>query len=182
MTRASDDQYKLSLRCLSDERTALTRAIGTIRQRLAVACGQRAGRVRGYPDQAERAHKQQRLQVLTSRLAAVERRLGSGHPAIVIGGRRLARARHNLADARLTEAQWRERWEAARLFLTADGESGAPYGNYTICAAPAGGSVTLVLPAPLRHLANRPHGRYRLSCTVAFSHRREEWLDRVTAN
>ena len=41
--------------------------------------------------------------------------------------------------------------------------------------------MTLVLPEPLRHLANFPRGRYRLSCTVAFSHRRPEWLDRVTA-
>ena len=182
MTRASEDQYQLSLRCLADERAALTRAIAAIGQRLAVACGQRASRVRGYRDQAERAGKQRRLQVLTSRLSAAERRLGSGHPAIVIGGARLARARHNLADAALTPAQWRERWAAARLFLTADGESGAPHGNYTICVSPAGGSVTLVLPEPLRHLANSPRGRYRLSCTVAFSHRRQEWLDRVTAN
>ncbi len=182
MTRASEDQYQLSLRCLSGEQAALTRAINVIRQRLAVPCGQRASCVRGYPDQAERAQKQRRLQVLTSRLAVVERRLASGHPAIVTGGRRLARARHNLADAGLTEAQWRGRWEAARLFLTADGESGAPYGNYTICVDPAGGTVTLVLPGPLRHLANSPRGRYRLSCTVSFSHRREEWLDRVTAS
>jgi hypothetical protein len=182
MTRASEDQYQLSLRCLSDEQAALTRAIAAIGQRLAVACGQRASGVRGYLDRAERAQKQRRLQVLTSRLCAVERRLASGHPAIVVGGRGLARARHNLADARLTQAQWRERWAAARLFLTADGESGAPYGNYTICADPAGGSVTLVLPGPLRHLANSPRGRYRLSCTVTFCHRREEWLDRVSAN
>ncbi|MFZ3472006.1 hypothetical protein ACODT4_23570 [Streptomyces sp. 2.9] len=40
----------------------------------------------------------------------------------------------------------------------------------------------IVLPEPLRHLANAPRGRYRLACTVAFSHRRGEWLDRLTAN
>ncbi|MGW1747849.1 transposase [Streptomyces sp. NPDC002092] len=39
-----------------------------------------------------------------------------------------------------------------------------------------------MLPEPLRHLANAPRGRYRLSCTVGFSHRREEWLDRVTVH
>jgi IS605 OrfB family transposase len=42
--------------------------------------------------------------------------------------------------------------------------------------------VSVVLPEPLRHLANAPRGRYRLSCTVRFSHRRGEWLDRVTAH
>jgi transposase len=39
--------------------------------------------------------------------------------------------------------------------------------------------VTVVLPGPLRHLANAPRGRYRLACSVAFHHRRSEWLDRV---
>jgi hypothetical protein len=182
MTRASEDQYQLSLRCLADERTMLTRAIRKIRQRLAVRCGERRNGVRGYPDQAERWQKQRRLQALSARLAGVERRIERGHPAIVNGGRRLAKARHNLADARLTGAEWRDRWEAARLFLTADGESGAPAGNYTISVSPADGSVMLVLPEPLRHLANSPRGRYRLGCPVRFSHRREEWLDRISAN
>jgi hypothetical protein len=30
------------------------------------------------------------------------------------------------------------------------------------------------LPAPLAHLANRPHGRYRLSCPVEFTCRGDE--------
>lgn len=183
MTRASEDQYQLSMRCLHDERTGLRRAIRTIARRLAAPCGKRAkDGVRGYADQNERAQKQRRMQVLKSRLAAVEAKIASGRPSITVGGRRLARLRHNLADAQLTEAEWRRRWQAVRLFLTADGESGAPNGNYTISVDPADGSVTLVLPEPLRHLANAPRGRYRLSCTVRFSHRREEWLDRVTAH
>lgn len=182
ITRASEDQYQLSLRCLFDERASLRRAIAKIHQRLAVPCGQRMGGVRGYPSTAERAQKQRRVQVLTAHLSEVEQRIEAGHPAIVIGGRKLAKTRHNLADAGLTEAEWRERWNAERLFLTADGESGAPYGNYTITVDPADGTVNLVLPEPLRHLANAPRGRYRLACTVTFNHRREEWLDRVTAN
>ncbi|MCX5406382.1 hypothetical protein OHA37_21215 [Streptomyces sp. NBC_00335] len=182
ITRASEDQYQLSLRCLFDVRTSLRRAIAKIRKRLAVPCGQRVGGVSGYPSQAERAQKRRRLQVRTARLVEVERRIEAGHPAITIGGRRLAKTRHNLADAGLTEAQWRERWDAQRMFLTADGESGAPHGNYTITVDPADGTIVVVLPEPLRHLANAPRGRYRLACTVAFNHRREEWLDRVTAN
>ncbi|GCB47170.1 transposase [Streptomyces sp. NL15-2K] len=47
---------------------------------------------------------------------------------------------------------------------------------------PHDGTITLVLPEPLRHLANAPRGRYMLSCAVTFHHGREEWLDRVTAN
>ncbi|MCX4691309.1 hypothetical protein [Streptomyces sp. NBC_01408] len=182
ITRASEDQYQLSLRCLFDERASLRRAIVKIRKRLEVSCGQRVGGVRGYPDRAERAQKQRRLQVLNARLAEVERRIEAGHPAVVVGGRQLAKVRHNLADASLTDAEWRERWDAARLFVTADGESGAPYGNYTISVDPADGTVAIVLPAPLRHLANMPRGRYRLAASVAFNHRGDEWLDRISAN
>ncbi|MFE4250710.1 hypothetical protein ACFRU3_14625, partial [Streptomyces sp. NPDC056910] len=182
MTRASEDQYQLSLRCLYDEASSLRRAIRAITRRLAVACGTKKGKVRGYRDQAEHFDKRRRMQVLNARLARVEQRIAEGRPSIVVGGRRLAKTRHNLAKARLTEQQWRERWDAERLFLTADGESGAPFGNYTISVDPNDGSVTVVLPEPLRHLANQPRGRYRLSCTVQFSHRRDEWLDRVSAN
>lgn len=186
MTRASEDQYQLSLRVLIDERAGLRRAIGMIERRLAAPCGGHCGtgrrKVRGYADQAERWQKQRRLQVLRVRLAAVEQRIASGRPSIVVGGRRLARARHNLADAQVTEQQWRDRWEAGRLFLTGDGESGAPYGNYTITVDADTGEVSIVLPEPLRYLANAPRGRYRLACAVQFSHRRAEWLDRVRAN
>ena len=90
------------------------------------------------------------------------------------GGRDLLRKRANLAAAGLTEEQWRERWEAARLFLTADGEAGKPWGNETIRFNPDEGWLEVKLPAPLAHLANRPHGRYRLSCPVAFSYRGDE--------
>ncbi|MGW4913622.1 hypothetical protein [Streptomyces sp. NPDC004270] len=182
MTRVSEDQYQLSMRCLMDERSGLRRRIQKIEQRLAVACGQKCGRERGYADQAERWQKQRHLRKLRARLGVVERQIQLGRPSIVVGGRHLAGTRHRLVEAGLTEARWRERWEAARLFLTADGESGAPYGNYTISVDPGNGSVTLVLPEPLRHLANAPRGRYRLTSTVNFSHRRAEWLDRVDAN
>ncbi|MFF3781884.1 hypothetical protein [Streptomyces sp. NPDC001933] len=181
VTRASEDQYQLSLRCLFDERASLRRAVRAIEERLAVPCG-RKGRVRGYADQGERFEKQRRLGMLRARLVRVEARIEAGRLRIVVGGRRLAKVRHSLADAGLTEVEWRRRWDAARLFLTADGESGAPYGNYTITVVPETGEVAIVLPGPLRHLANAPRGRYRLTCAVGFSHRREEWLDRATAN
>ena len=64
--------------------------------------------------------------------------------------------------------------KSARLFLTADGEAGKPWGNETIRFNPDEGWLEIKLPAPLSHLANRPHGRYRLSCPVAFSYRGDE--------
>ncbi|MBH1935191.1 hypothetical protein I5Q34_13055 [Streptomyces sp. AV19] len=182
MTRTSEDQYQLSLRCLHDERAQLRRTIRAVEQRLAAPVGARAGRVRGYADRHERHQKQRRLRALRTRLARTEKLIEQGRPGIVVGGRRLLKLRHSLEQAGLTEAQWRQRWSAARLFLTADGESGAPFGNYTITVSPDDGSVTLVLPEPLRHLANAPRGRYRLACTVTFHHRREEWFDRVSAH
>ena len=90
------------------------------------------------------------------------------------GGRALLRKRLSLAAASLTEDQWRQQWEAARLFLTADGEAGKPWGNETIRFNPDEGWLELKLPAPLASLANRPHARYRLSCPVAFSYRGDE--------
>src|ERR1700683_3690790 len=44
-------------------------------------------------------------------------------------------------------------------------------GNETIRWHPGEGWLEVRLPAPLAYLANRPHGRYRLSCPVEFSHR-----------
>ena len=118
--------------------------------------------------------KQRRLQVVKARLAAVEQRVAAGRVRVVRGGRRLLRARANLTAAGLTAGQWRERWEAERLFLTADGEKDKAWGNETIRFNPAEGWLEVKLPAPLARLANRPHGRYRLSCPVAFAYRGDE--------
>src|SRR5262249_44616144 len=42
MTRTSEDQYRLAMRCLHDERAGLRRAVRKIQQRLAAPCGRRA--------------------------------------------------------------------------------------------------------------------------------------------
>jgi hypothetical protein len=70
--------------------------------------------------------------VLQARLAAVDRRLAAGRVSVVRGGRALLGTRGQLAAAGLTQAQWRRQWEAARLFLTADGEKDKAFGNETI--------------------------------------------------
>jgi hypothetical protein len=174
ITRVSEDQRGLAERNLRAERSSLNARARTIESRLAVPAGGRQGRARGYATQAERHGKQQRLQRLRARLEQAERQLESGQMSVCRGGRRLARARHNLQAAGLTEGQWRAQWDAARLFLTADGEAGKPLGNETIRWHPGGQQLELKLPAPLARLANRPHGRYRLSCPVAFPYRGDE--------
>ena len=171
ITRTSEDSWQLAVRNLAAEAASLRARIAQIRRRLQVPVRQRAGRVRGYADHNERWEKQRRLQHLTARLAAAERQLAGGRLSICRGGRRLARARHNLDDAGLTEASWREQWEAERRFITADGEADQLLGNLTIRWHPAEHWLEVRLPGPLEHLANRPRGRYRLSCPVAFPYR-----------
>ena len=140
----------------------------------AVPAGGRAGRVRGYATPAERYAKAIRLRSLRARLARADRRLEAGAVPVVRGGKGLLRKRGNLAVAGLTEEQWRAQWESARLFLTADGEKDKAWGNETIRVHPGEGWLEVKLPAPLAYLANRPRGRYRLSCMVGFTYRGDE--------
>src|SRR5919197_2971548 len=181
ITRTSGDQWQRAANNLLDARVGLRRAVRRLQARLGVPVGQRQGRVRGYGSRAERFQKQRRLQQLQTRLAEVEERITAGRVSVCRGGRRLARLRHAVdgddASCRLTKAGWRERWEAARWFLPADGEAGKRWGNETIRVHPEEGWLELRLPTPLAHLSNTP-GRaatYRLSCAVGFSYRAAAW-------
>jgi IS605 OrfB family transposase len=174
ITRTSEDQVQLAGRNLRAGAASLRARVRRIEARLVVPAGGRSGRVRGYATAAERHAKAIRLKSLQARLADAERRLAAGTVSVVRGGRVLLRKRANLAEAGLTQAQWRTEWEAARLFLTADGEKDKAWGNETIRWHPDEGWLELKLPAPLVHRANRPHGRYRLSCPVAFTYRGDE--------
>lgn len=138
------------------------------------AGGRGCGRSRGYASQIERFPKQRRLQVLKGRLAAVEARLAAGRVSVIRGGRELARLRHNLEAAGLDTAEWRERWDAERLFITADGEANKYLGNETIRWHPEQHWLEIKLPARLGFLANSPRGRYRLNSPVSFRHRGSE--------
>ena len=171
ITRTSEDAYQLASRNLAAERGTLTARVRKIEARLAVPAGTRAGRLAGYATPAERHGKTIRLKALKGRLARVGRQAADGRVSVTRGGRRLMRARLSLAGAGLTEDQWRARWDAERLFLTADGEKDKLWGNETLRWNPDEGWFEVRLPAPLAHLANRPHGRYRLSCDVAFPYR-----------
>ncbi len=55
---------------------------------------------------------------------------------------------------------------ACNLTSTPDGEKDKAWGNETIRWHPGEGWLEIRLRAPLAHLANRPHGRYRLSWPV----------------
>ena len=173
ITRTSEDQVRLAGRNLRAQRNTLQARVRKIGARLPVRAGATAGRVRGYATAAERHAKTVRLQVLQARLARVDRRLEAGAVSVVRGGAALLRKRGGLTEAGLTGA-WRREWESARLFLTADGEKDKAWGNETIRWHPGEGWLEIKLPAPLADLANRQHGRYRLSCPVAFAYRGDE--------
>jgi hypothetical protein len=186
ITRTSNDQWDRAYKNLLDARTGLRRATNRIQVRLEVPVGQTRGRghgrVHGYQTQIERFRKQGRLQRLHASLTEVEERIGQGRVSVCRGSQRLAKLRHALSNGErytpaLTEAEWRIRWQAARLFLHADGEAGKPWGNETIRVHPDEQWLEIRLPTPLAHLSNTL-GRaptYRLSCPVVFHHRRLEW-------
>jgi hypothetical protein len=190
ITRTVEDQYQLGMRGLAAQVTDLRAAVEVLTGRCALRPGQRAPepaaqrgsrrrgrRRRGYRSAAERFTKTRRLAVLRERLVAAEDALAAGHPSMVIGGKRLWRTRNHLDAAEMTEQQWRQRWDAARVFLTADGESGKPGGNETIRVDEAG-QLRLKVPAAL---AEQFGAHLVIAAPVGFSHRGPEWADRVAA-
>jgi len=181
ITRTSEDQWGLAERNLRANKASLKIRIRRIETRLPVPSGGKSGRVRGYATPAERHAKMIRLHALKARLARAERQLAVGTVSVVRGGRALLRKRANLTAAGLTSARWRAEWESARLFLTADGEKDKPWGNETIRWHPDEGWLEVKLPAPLSHLANRPHGRYRLACPARFTYRGDEVAAQATS-
>ncbi|MFI9078486.1 IS200/IS605 family accessory protein TnpB-related protein [Streptomyces sioyaensis] len=183
ITKATHDQWARARRCRLAHIQSLEAGIRTIEHRLSLPVGERGTRRApgGYRTAQEWFAKARRLHVLQDRLATERTDHEAGRVRVVRGGRRLINNRHNLAAAQLTEQEWRQRWEAHRRFLAADGESHKRYGNETIRVTPAG-EVSLKLPAPLEHLANAPRGRYVLAARVSFAHRGEQWRDRVETN
>ncbi|MHA5051568.1 nuclease/transposase family protein [Streptomyces sp. SD15] len=183
ITKASHDQWALARRSQAAHIQSLEAGIRTITHRLSVPIGAKGTKRApgGYRSQQEWHAKARRLRALEDRLAAERADREAGLVHVVRGGKQLARTRHHLDAAQLTEAGWRRRWEAERWFCQVDGESGKRYGNETIRVTPEG-EVSIKLPAPLAHLANAPHGRYVLASRVRFLHRGTEWADRVEAN
>jgi IS605 OrfB family transposase len=188
ITRAVEDQYQLGMRGLAAQITDLRAAVEVLEQRCALRPGELAPvggtdhgrsrrRRRGYCSAAERFAKTRRLAVLRDRLATAEEALAAGRPSITMGGKRLWRNRNHLDVADMTEQQWRDRWDAQRMFLTADGESGKAGGNETI-RVDEHGQLRIKVPAAL---AGEMGTHLVIAAPARFSHRVEEWADRMDA-
>jgi hypothetical protein len=184
ITRAVEDQYQLGMRGLGAHAADLRQAIDVLEQRCALRPGEydsvtatpgRRRRRRGYRTPHERFTKTRRLAALRGRLAAAEDALASGRPSITAGGKRLWRNLNHLEEAGLTAGQWRARWDSARMFLTADGESGKTGGNETIRVDDAG-HLRIKVPAAL---AAELGSHLDIGTSVSFPHRGPEWAQRV---
>lgn len=191
LTRAVEDQYQLGMRGVAAQVADLRAAVEVLEARCGLDPGQLAPvvgsstetggrgrrRRRGYRDAAERFSKTRRLAVMRGRLAAAEDALAAGRPSITVGGKRLWRNRNHLDATDMDEQQWRDRWDAARMFLTADGESGKAGGNETI-RVDEHGQLRIKTPASL---VAQFGSRLVIAAPVGFSHRGNEWATRVAA-
>jgi len=186
ITRAVEDQYQLGMRGVAAHVADLRHAVDVLEQRCAVrsgesapACGGLLGgpdrRRRGYRSASERFAKTRRLAGLRSRLAAAEEALATGRPSIAVGGKRLWRNRNHLDQAGLSELQWRARWDAARMFLTADGETGKAGGNETIRVDEAG-QLRIKVPAALTAQFG---SHLQIAAPTGFAHCGKQWSERV---
>ena len=179
ITRSVQDQYQCGMRALVAQAKDLDAAVAAVAARCALAPGERNGRVTGYRDGAERFQKTRRLEILRDRAERVHHRWDSGRPSIVMGGKRWWRTRNHLTEGGLTEHRWRQQWNAARMFLTADGETGKSGGNETLRVIPGTGQLRIKVPAGL---ADRFGIHLAITTPVEFHHRGQQWRDRVQAN
>ncbi|MFJ1735085.1 IS200/IS605 family accessory protein TnpB-related protein [Streptomyces sp. NPDC088254] len=126
ISKATHDQWALARRCRLAHIQNLEAGIQRIEHRLSQPVGQKGTKKTpgGYRSKREWHAKSRRLGVVQDRLAAARADREAGRVHVVRGGKHLARARHHLQAAQLTESVWRGRWEAERWFCQADGESG----------------------------------------------------------
>jgi hypothetical protein len=189
ITRAVEDQYRLGMRGLAAHAADLRAAIDALEARCALRPGEsapeddesgssrRSRRRRGYRNKAERFAKTRRLAGLRQRLVKGQEALAAGRPSMVVGGKRLWRTRNHLDAADMTEQQWHEVWDACRMFLTADGETGKAFGNETI-RVDDDGRLRIKVPAAL---ADHLGSHLVIEAPVRFHHRGDEWAARVRA-
>ena len=189
ITRAVENQYQLGMRSLAAHVADLRQAVEVLQARCALRPGElvpagdedsrstRDRRRRGYRSAAERFAKTRRLAVLQARLVTAEEALAAGRPSMVVGGKRLWRTRNHLDAAEVTDERWRDRWDAARMFVTADGESGKAAGNETIRVDEAG-RLRIKVPAAL---VDQLDSHVVIAAPVRFTHRGGEWAQRIAA-
>lgn len=181
----NDAALKAAKELLWADRKQLTAAIKTVKARVALpskhlscGCHKRGCKTcgKGYPTEAIRVAKRQRLDVLRADLAAVTSRLKSKDYTLCLGGKRLANTRHHLKQAGMTEAQWREQWERQRAFFGCVGNKGASGGNPCLSLERGQGGLhylTVSVPKNVQRQLGVP-ARVRLRHPVPLHHHATE--------
>jgi hypothetical protein len=184
ITKATHEQWALSRRAQLAHIQGLEAGVRMIAHRLSLPVGEKGTKRApgGYRSRQEWFAKTRRLHVLEDRLAAERADREAGRVRVARGGKQLARNRHHLDQAQLTEAAWRQRWEASRWFLQADGESGKRFGNETIRLTPDG-EVSIKLPAPAGSgsATRRSASRRTVRSASSSPHRSRIWRTPGTA-
>lgn len=103
----------------------------------------------GYPTRRIRHAKQQRAQVLTARLASVEKDLTGRTYRLTPGGRRRLNTRLHLETAGLTEQEWRDEGATARAWCACSGSTGEHRGNRVFTLDPETGRLSVTVPKPV---------------------------------
>lgn len=186
----NDAAVKAAKEHLWRDRKQLKQAIRTVEQRTSLpsrqlACGCRKRGCKncgkGYSTEAIRVAKRQRLDALRADLAQVEKKIKDKHFTVCLGGKRLAKTRHHLEEAGLTEAQWSEEWERRRSFFASCGNTGKPGGNpcLTLLRSEAGAHyLTVSVPRPVQRQLGVP-ARVRLRHPVPLHHHASEVQGRL---
>ena len=126
ITKATHDQWALARRSQAARLHKLEAGMRMLEHRLSLPLGAKGTRHApgGYRSRREWHAKSRRLTCLTGQLDRERADFQAGRVRVVRGGKRLIKTRHHLEQAQLTKDEWRDRWEAERFFLQADGESG----------------------------------------------------------
>ena len=177
--RDNDELWALAKRNLVAHIDTLNERIAAIGERLEIPVGTRGG----YRNQRTAQAKRQRMQAAVHKRYTAQAKLDANRPSICLGGKDLARKRHNLRDADMTLEEWRLRHDAGRGWLAVNGTTGEVLGNQTLRVDPDNGIFELLLPPELAHLSDTAGSRpsWRLEAPVGFVHLSEEWSERARA-
>ena len=163
VTGEVDELWAFSMRNKRAHKRSNDSAIKTISQRLAKPANKG-----GYKTPQIAWEKRGKLIRRKNLALVLANEIDNADLSIGVGGRRMAKLRHNLEAAGITEEQWRNSWEPSRWFCKAHGDSGYEHGNGLISVDPDTGKWWISLPRPLKHLANAPFGRYVFTNPVVF--------------
>ena len=154
--RDNDEMWALAKRNIEAHIDTLGERIAAIGERLEIPVGAKGG----YRNQRTANAKRYRMECACRLRDKVRAKLDANRPSICLGGKDLARNRHNLAEAGMTLDQWRLRHDAARGWLAVNGTTGKVLGTRPCASIPTTASWSCCCPRISRICPTR-QGRAR---------------------